>query len=46
MNGIRYRARNIYTEKMNKVAVSCEDDKRTIFEDRVHTLALGHFKSK
>ena len=46
MNGIRSRAHNIYTEKMNKVALSCEDDKRIILEDGVHTLALGHFKSK
>ena len=46
MNVIRSRAHNIYTEKINKVALSCEDDKRYILEDGVHTLALGHFKSK
>ena len=46
MNVIRSRAHNIYTEKMNKVAVSFEDDKRIILEDGVHTLAVGHFKSK
>ena len=44
MNVIRSRAHNIYTEKINKVALSCEDDKRIILEDGV--LALGHFKSK
>ena len=43
MNVIRSRAHNIYTEKINKVALSCEDDKRIILEDGVHTLALGHF---
>ena len=43
MNVIRSCAHNIYTEKINKVALSCEDDKRIILEDGVHTLALGHF---
>ena len=43
---IRSRAHNIYTEKINKVTLSCEDDKRIILEDGVHTLVLGHFKSK
>ena len=46
MNVIRSRAHNIYTEKMNKVAVSCEDDKRIILEDGIHTLAVGQFKTK
>ena len=46
MNVIRSRAHNIYTETVNKVALSCEDDKRYILEDRIHTLALGHYKSK
>ena len=44
MNVIRSRAHNIYTEKINKVALSCEDDKRFICEDGVHTLALKHYK--
>ena len=43
MNVIRSRAHNIFTEKINKVALSCEDDKRFICEDGIHTLALGHF---
>ena len=46
MNVIRSRAHKIYTEKINKVALSCEDDKRIILEDGLHTLALEHFKSK
>ena len=46
MNVIRSRAHNVYIEKINKVALSCEDDKRIILEDEIHTLALGHFKSK
>ena len=46
INVIRFHAHNIYTEKIDKVALSCEDDKRIILEDGVHTLTLGHFKSK
>ena len=36
MNVIRSRAQNIYTEIMNKVALSCEDG--------IHTFDHGHFK--
>ena len=43
MNVIRSRAHNIYTEKINNVALSCKDDKRFICEDGVNTFALGHF---
>ena len=46
MNVIRSRAHNIYTEKINKVALSCEDDKRFILEDKIHTFALKHYKMK
>ena len=46
MNVIRSRAHNIFTEAVNKVALSCKDDKREILEDGITTLALGHFKSK
>ena len=46
INVIRSHSHNIYTEKINKVALSGDDDKRIILEDGIHTLALGHFKSK
>ena len=46
MNIVCSHAHNIYTEKINKVALSCEDDKRVILEDGAHILALGDFKSK
>ena len=36
MNVIRSRAQNIYTEIINKVPLSCEDDKRIILEDGIH----------
>ena len=44
LNNIKSREHNIYTEKINKVALSCEDDKRFICEDGIHTFALGHYK--
>ena len=30
-------------QKLNKVALSCEDDKRIICEDGIHTYAYGCF---
>ena len=44
MNVIRSHKHEVYTEEINKIALSCEDDKRHILEDGVHTLALGHYK--
>ena len=37
---------NVYTETVNKVALSAEDDKRVISEDGIHTYmyAYGHYK--
>ena len=46
MNVIRNRAHEVYTEEMNKVALSANDDKRIILEDGVHTLAHGHFRAQ
>ena len=43
MNVIRSHRHDVYTEKVNKVALSAEDDKRVIMEDGIHTLALGHY---
>ncbi|XP_065650459.1 uncharacterized protein LOC136078605 [Hydra vulgaris] len=42
MNIIRSHAHEVYTEEINKVALSAEDDKRVILEDGIHTLAYGH----
>ena len=36
----------VYTEEVNKVALSAEDDKRYILKDGMHTLAWGHYKIK
>ena len=44
MNVIRSYKHDIYTEEVNKIALSSDDDKRVIQEDGVHTLAYGHWK--
>ena len=46
MNIIRSYDHEVYTEEVNKVALSAEDDKRYILEDGIHTLARGHYKIK
>ena len=46
MNVIRSHLHNVYTEEVNKVALSAEDDKRVIMEDEIHTLACGNYKLK
>ena len=43
MNVIRSHRHEVYTEEVNKVALSPSDDKRHILEDGVHILALGHY---
>ena len=45
VNVIRSYQHNIYTEEVNKIALSADDDKRIILEDCVHTLAYGHYKT-
>ena len=44
MNIIRSYEHEVYTEEVNKVALSAEDDKRYILGDGIHTLAWGHYK--
>ena len=41
MNIIRSYEHEVYTEEINKVALSAEDDKRYIMEDGIHTMAWG-----
>jgi hypothetical protein len=43
MNVIRSYHHEIYTEEVNKIALSADDDKRVIMKDGVHTLSYGHF---
>ena len=42
MNVIRSDCHEIYTEEINKIALSSDDDKRVIIADGIHTLAYGH----
>ena len=46
MNVIRSHLHDVYTEEVNKVALSAEDDKWVIMEDGIHTLAYGHYSLK
>jgi hypothetical protein len=43
MNVIRSHLHDMYTEEVNKVALSSDDDKRLIMDDGVHTLAYGYY---
>lgn len=45
MKIIRSELRDIYTENVNKVALSYKDDKRIITEDDIHTYTYGHFRT-
>jgi len=48
MNIIRSRFHNVglFTETVNKVALSANDDKRVVMEDKISTLAIGHYKAE
>ena len=43
MNVIRSHKHDVYTEEVNKVALSSNDDKRYILDDGINTLAWGHY---
>ena len=45
-NIIRSYNHDVYTEEVNKIALSAADDKRYILGDGMHTLAWGHYKIK
>ena len=42
---IRSEGHEIHTIQINKVALSPNDDKRVILEDKISTLAIGHYKT-
>jgi len=46
MNVIRSHLHEIYTEEVNKVALSADDDKRVVLPDGINTLAYGHWRVK
>ena len=45
-NIIRAYNHDMFSEEVNKVALSAEDDKRYLFKDSNDTLAWGHYKIK
>ena len=45
-NILRSYNHEVYTEEVNKVALSALDDKRYILKNGIHTLAWGHYKIK
>ena len=45
MNVIRRHRHELFTEEINKIALSANDDKRVILEDGIHTLAHGHWRA-
>ena len=45
-NILRSYNHEVYTEEVNKIALSAQDDKRYILSDGMHTLAWGHYKIK
>ena len=44
MNVIRSHKHEVYTEDVNKIALSSDDDKRHVLEDGMHILAFGHYR--
>ena len=44
MNVIRSHKHEIFSETVNKIALSANDDKRIILHDKISTLAFGHYK--
>ena len=46
LNVIRSHCHEIYTEEINKIALSSDDDKRVIMADGIQTLAYGHTNLK
>ena len=46
MNVIRSHCREIYTEEINKITLSSDDDKRVFMADGIHTLAYGYTNLK
>ena len=43
MNLIRHRGHDIFSETIEKIALSSKDDKRIIFGNKIDTMAYGHY---
>ena len=46
MYTIQSKNHELYTNKINKVSLNGNDDKRHVLEDNINTLAIGHYKIK
>jgi hypothetical protein len=44
MNVIRSHLHEVYTEEVNKVALSTNDVSKVIMKDGIHTLAYEHWR--
>ena len=44
MNVIRSHKHEIFSETVNKIALSANDDKRIIRKNKISTLSYGHYK--
>ena len=44
MNVIRSHKHEIFSETVNKIALSANDDERIIMKDKISTLSYGHYK--
>ena len=42
MKRMQAKKHKIGTHEIDKISLSCFDDKRQVFDDRVHTLAFFH----
>ena len=43
MKLIRSKDHNVFTNEINKIALSAQDDKRLSMNDNISTLAIGHY---
>ena len=46
MKSIRSENHQIYSYELNKISLSCFDDKRFVLNDGVHSLAYGHWRTQ
>ena len=46
MNVFRSYKHEVYSEEVNKIALSADDDKRVIMDDGIQTRAHGHWRNK